>query len=393
METLEIIIGMVFIYLLLSLLATILQEFWAGITSLRGKVLLKAVAKLLEVENQSVVTGISKDRLLRNFKRQIKESKVYQKYCDRFIGIKQLPSYLSAEQVTNIIKELLEKNAAAETSTLPEKSTSADRGLTFQTQDLPRAAMPEPTLLASMEQQDLKSQLNILLQPSAASYLPGTRSITDSGEAPIPTDDSMVTKAKAAFKKQYDEIMDRATGWYKLGIQSNLIVIGLLIGFAFDADTFKIYNNLTSNPEARAQLLQLAENFEESNKIAVYSNSLDSIKVLQDTVRAAQLRGLIDTFVINEIRTVPSPIGLGWDEKSYNSVFKNPIMLHRTWGDWIRNFIVKLGGWLVTALAVSLGAPFWFDLLQKLIHIRNAGNRPQDEEKKRVTATVTTQEE
>jgi len=29
-------------------------------------------------------------------------------------------------------------------------------------------------------------------------------------------------------------------------------------------------------------------------------------------------------------------------------------------------------GWLITALAISLGAPFWFDLLNKLMTLRGS---------------------
>jgi hypothetical protein len=34
-------------------------------------------------------------------------------------------------------------------------------------------------------------------------------------------------------------------------------------------------------------------------------------------------------------------------------------------------------GWLLTALAASLGAPFWFDLLSKFMNVRQAGERPK----------------
>jgi hypothetical protein len=40
-----------------------------------------------------------------------------------------------------------------------------------------------------------------------------------------------------------------------------------------------------------------------------------------------------------------------------------------------------LPGWLITALAVSLGAPFWFDLLNKFINIRGAGKAPEERQK------------
>jgi hypothetical protein len=39
-------------------------------------------------------------------------------------------------------------------------------------------------------------------------------------------------------------------------------------------------------------------------------------------------------------------------------------------------FGLKAIGWLITALAVCLGAPFWFDLLNKLVDIRGAGRKP-----------------
>jgi hypothetical protein len=42
------------------------------------------------------------------------------------------------------------------------------------------------------------------------------------------------------------------------------------------------------------------------------------------------------------------------------------------WGFW-----VMLLGWLVTAFAVSFGAPFWFDALSKLGSPRNSGTKPQ----------------
>ena len=38
-------------------------------------------------------------------------------------------------------------------------------------------------------------------------------------------------------------------------------------------------------------------------------------------------------------------------------------------GDWVLAF----AGWLITALAVSLGAGFWFDVLGKALQLRGTG--------------------
>jgi hypothetical protein len=40
------------------------------------------------------------------------------------------------------------------------------------------------------------------------------------------------------------------------------------------------------------------------------------------------------------------------------------------------NWLVKILGWLITGRAVSLGAPFWFDLLNRFVDLRGAGRRP-----------------
>jgi hypothetical protein len=39
--------------------------------------------------------------------------------------------------------------------------------------------------------------------------------------------------------------------------------------------------------------------------------------------------------------------------------------------DWRDQVATHLLGWLITAFAVSLGAPFWFDLLNKIMVIRS----------------------
>ena len=54
-----------------------------------------------------------------------------------------------------------------------------------------------------------------------------------------------------------------------------------------------------------------------------------------------------------------------------------------------KNNCYSLFGWLLTALAISLGASFWFDLLSKLVKIRTAGPKPdQDKQKSDDTQTA-----
>jgi len=361
METLEVVIGLIFIFLLLSLLATTVQELSASLISLRGRMLLKAIMKLLEVENLAGTEDEAKKKeVLESFKKKILASKVYQKYSSKFLWIKQIPSYLSAEQVTGLIQELMEENTTAE--------VAQDTG----TQERSLNAPQSPTMLNVIQQDDLKKQLQVICGQDNYNAFLGTRSIDGAPE----DEDARMAKAKAGFKKNYDEIMDRATDWYKRSIQMRIVVIGLLIALAFDADTIKIYSNLTHNPQDRQELLQLAESFVANDQLAKYTPPAKDITNTSDTAalaRVSDLKSLVDSILVNEIRNVPAPLGLGWQR----SLFEQADDAEKAGRSPVLFYLFKLFGWLVTALAISLGAPFWFDMLQKVVNIRNAGVRPQ----------------
>lgn len=111
----------------------------------------------------------------------------------------------------------------------------------------------------------------------------------------------------------------------------------------------------------------------------------------------------VKEFYRNEINDQNNLLGLGWpddfgfidDSISYNSKIQGTGVLAGVWrffhqkpptppglfgkGFFILTQIPKnLIGFLITALAISLGAPFWFDLLNKLVKLRATGQKPAD---------------
>jgi hypothetical protein len=42
----------------------------------------------------------------------------------------------------------------------------------------------------------------------------------------------------------------------------------------------------------------------------------------------------------------------------------------------LATWLQRIVGWIFTAIAVSLGAPFWFDTLSRFVNLRNTGNTP-----------------
>lgn len=163
-------------------------------------------------------------------------------------------------------------------------------------------------------------------------------------------------------EEHFDLSMDRVAGWFKRKTQYVAIGVSIvLVGFA-NVDSIDIASSLTSNPEARAALVQSAEKIltqkqaieaqlEKTSNLT--KTSLDAVKKKTEEAQSAY-----DNAVSKLEQT---GLKLGWEKESERKI------------DWFS----KIVGILVSALAVSLGAPFWFQILQRFMQIRGAGATPR----------------
>lgn len=293
---LQVVIGLIFVLLLLSLLATTMMELVASAFSLRGKNLEKALRNMLastDVDNQLVEA--------------FKENALYRQLSYKYGKKRYSPSYLSDRSFQSILMDTILKGEGFEQ-------------LEDQLETLPDA--------------DLKDVLKQFLRES----------------------ENDMEAFKGKVHVWYNDVMDRASGWYKRYTQKILVGMGFVIAIVFNADTLAIYERLESDPETLQQVLTLAED---------YVNGKDGLEIApaQMSPEFDASMAKLEVMINNQIESVKSPLGLGW---------KNVVWSEVTWYD----ALLKLLGWIVTALAVSLGAPFWFDLLRKLVNIRSSGNKP-----------------
>lgn len=144
----------------------------------------------------------------------------------------------------------------------------------------------------------------------------------------------------------YDHATDRFSGWYKRNLQIATLSISALLCISLNADTVAIAEALANDSALRSSLVAYAENYAKNppDKPVTGGDLAAQVKRLEDTVGATKKLG----------------IPLGWSEWQGVSAALN-----------------KFFGLLITILAVSLGAPFWFDLLGRFINIRSAGNAPK----------------
>jgi hypothetical protein len=149
-------------------------------------------------------------------------------------------------------------------------------------------------------------------------------------------------KLKLALATWYDDTMDRVAGQYKRFSQYCLVVLGLVLAVGLNVDTFRVADTLWRDPQARAAIVSQAQAFNTQ-----HGSDAGTTPTSNSTVVAA-----IDAL----------PIPMGWSGTG------NQFSPGRfTW--------VVLG-WLATAIAISLGAPFWFDALGTALKLRSAGTKP-----------------
>lgn len=146
----------------------------------------------------------------------------------------------------------------------------------------------------------------------------------------------------------YDESMDRVAGWYKKHTQRAIVVIAAVITVALNADTLQMIEQLSSSEALREAAVQQARVLAETGPPPM-ADSLDAL--------ASQTRAYIDAYG-------NMGIPVGWEASALPS---------GVWG-WVD----KVLGLLLTTLAISLGAPFWFDVLKKISTIRSAGRSPRE---------------
>jgi hypothetical protein len=163
-------------------------------------------------------------------------------------------------------------------------------------------------------------------------------------------------KARKNIEDWYDGTMDRVSGWYKRRVHVILLVMGLAVAALVNADSINIAKAFMRNDALRQSVVAQAER-------AAAAPTPQPTPTPADPAERDRLAAQKVVDVKAQIDTLGLPIG--W--VSSTAIPDDPRRFPGTVGDWG----LKIIGLLITALAVSQGAPFWFDLLNKFIVIRS----------------------
>jgi len=276
----DIVIGLVLTYLILSLICTIANEFIASLTALRAKTLRSGVEHLID---DDALRKLFFDHGL------IASTKTNGRTRD--------PSYLSGRSVALALLDSLDTG----------KPVPAVDDLVAAIGKLPDSNVKDALVTAATEAQ------------------------------------GNIDKLRSGVAAWFDDSMDRVAGVYKRYMHWISLAVGLVLAVLLNVDTVTLAKSLWLDSALRGQAVELAQTVAKSQ----HDLAQATLVALQQDLR---------------------PLPVGWDQAK-----------GRPDADWYHSppaIIAKLIGWLITALAISLGAPFWFDLLSKFVSLRATGNKP-----------------
>jgi hypothetical protein len=194
--------------------------------------------------------------------------------------------------------------------------------------------------------------------------------IRESMGALIDDDSNDLRSTRLILARWFDEAMARVSGTYKRRSQAIAATLAVLICVAANADTIAIQKSLWTDDVLRTRVAQDAAD-------AIRAKPVNGTMPPGMTDKG-ELRKINDNYILamNEVTTLGLPLGwpaIAQDAQPQPNCIVGRLCLRsgEGWG-------TKLVGLILSAVAVAMGAPFWFDLLSKFVNLRSSGTSPSD---------------
>ncbi len=315
-EILDVAIGLVLLFLLLSLVCSSIKEALETVLKYRARDLERGIREMFG-DSHTV------DLLPNFYKHPLINGLFRGQYNPHNTG--NLPSYIPARTfaiaVIDLVRLAAPAAARSDAAAAPEPG-----GAIFEAKPSPIADL-KSAVLRLPENSNLRGALLPLIEAAA-------------GDA---------VRARQNIEDWYNSAMDRVSGWYKRRTQIIIAAIGFTIAAAMNVDAVAITRYLNTSQTARSVVVSRAA---ERNTLSEPGSS-DLTDPLGWIVRQGG--------VPLGWRLSPEP---GQTDADFSRDWRRPPRGLDAW-------LIKICGILFTGFAVSLGAPFWFDILNRFMVIRS----------------------
>ncbi len=334
---LDVAVGMAFIYLLLSLIASAIQELLSSLVESRSANLYNGIRSLLSGDTE---------RLKKLYTHGLIAG-LYKNPAQDFAGLGRSSFQWLRLRLQPVV-------GIARIAPPPEDEFTTDPLL------LPAYIPARTFALAMMDLLNEERASGWEMMPSIRQTL---TTMPDGGRAGVALR-ALALRAgddEEAFQTYledwYNDAMDRVSGWYKKHVQNILLVVAMLLSAAFNVDSIRIGRTLWIEPTLRQTLTSAADAYIRNPP------ALDLPARSSPDYPGQRFRSTVDAF--NEVSgSLGLPVGWHRTLPEYWRSLRSP-----SWARF-RSLLQSVAGWLITAFALSFGAPFWFDTLNRFMIVR-----------------------
>lgn len=378
---LDVTIGMMLIYFLLAQVAAGIQEAIAGVAGWRGSFMTKAVDVLLSNDPNASFS-----------------------FLQSFVSTYLLPGPPRTGPERTLIAQHPKANDAAPTATSAMTAALQQRHALFAA-----AQAAQDDAVAVTGDHLLTLVQNVLNHPlmrgnptANPRYIPAQKFSTalldllrDGSQAPLLTQvkNSVQTlpagplrtvlaaflhdagddldRLRSQIEGWFNDAMDEMTVLYKRLSRYVMVILGILLAASLNVDSVQLAKFLWLSPATAMGLVDVAGQLPQppGNKDAAPVTAPAGTPAATAPDHSAQDIAAAQTALI-KIRTLKLPIG--WENTApADAAPQNATGSAALWNTLSMHAV----GWLLTAVAISLGAPFWYGLMQNLLSIRSSDKK------------------
>lgn len=344
----DVAIGLIFLYLTLSLVITASNELLASILARRQKTLILGIRNLL---GDDLAAKLYQHPLIRSLRNDDK-----------------LPSYIPSRSFALALLDLIAPTLANANS-----APSNDPRVALLQNQLRGSSTQQPTVTRPAPSQ---AGAAVKLAPQLIVDLP--EPVQHTLRVLFAEAQHDVEQFKTQLELWFNNGMERVSGWYKRETQFILLVLAFALTIAANADTISVVGTLWRDPAVRSAAVTQAQVYLDQvskNLPAATAAGTSTGATGPATTQPANADDLVAATkglnnALDQLDT--SSLPLGWGRAGWPGLAGKK---------WLAALDEHSLGWLMTTLAISLGAPFWFDMLNKVMSVRGAGKAPEDKPK------------
>lgn len=398
-KTVDILIGLVLVMLLMSMVVTTLTQFLASLINLRGKALRHGVADLLTLLDR----GLERGKAMRLATQLLRDPLIA---SPGVLGGRPLAGAVHREELTKLILEFAAKKPPEGPWWVRFFHKESFKRFREWLKRLPllHALCPTRTALRELHERVVSTlNSNGILDP--ARVLEDVRSTALELEKSNPelSNSSRMTIAIlhnaggdyiGKLNGWFDQTMDRVSGLFTTRIRFVTVLVATIVALAVQLDTLALFDRLGSDDQLRGDLVKkaLATDQFDPTKLAAQNQTARTLAGASGTTLPASSSG-------GAAASTSSPGQSQSGATAQPAVSENIrrmtrdlggiVALPASWKDWNSNWHESSGafsfrmlvGIIISAVLMSLGAPFWYEVLKDLVRFRSLIAQKDDDQR------------